>query len=94
MIKYFRQIGWAEGLSLLLLLGVAMPLKYIAGIPEATKVIGAIHGGLFLLYNYVAVQLTAEENWRPQKMLWAFVLSCVPFGTFIFERKFLTPVTS
>lgn len=88
MKKYFRSIGWAEGASLLVLLAIAMPIKYLAGIPEPTKVVGAIHGLLFLAYNAVAFVLKEEENWSNRKLMTAFVLSCVPFGTFIFESRY------
>ena len=86
--KYFRTVGWAEGISLLLLFGVAMPIKYIGGVPEPTKIIGAIHGILFLLYNYLALQLKEDESWPDRKFVAAVVLSCLPFGTFIFESRF------
>ena len=89
----FRYLGWAEGLSLLLLLGIAMPLKYVGGMPGPTSIVGAIHGLLFLLYNSFAVSLGNEEGWPKEKLLAAFLLSGIPFGTFIFERKFLRSET-
>ena len=82
-------MGWIEGISLLLLLFVAMPLKYVWGIPEATKSVGMIHGLLFLAYCFVAYQVKEEANWPIQRMFTAWLLSCIPFGTFIFERKYL-----
>lgn len=54
MIKIFRLIGFLEALSFLILLLIAMPLKYIWGQPEAVKIVGSAHGGLFLLYGFYA----------------------------------------
>ncbi|MCC7460645.1 MAG: DUF3817 domain-containing protein [Proteobacteria bacterium] len=89
MKKGFIITGWLEGVSLLLLFFVAMPLKYIWGQPEMVKMVGMSHGILFILYILGAIMLFSEENWSGKKLGLAFILSCVPFGTFIFERKYL-----
>lgn len=84
MVKTFRIIGLCEGISFLLLLGIAMPLKYMAGIPEAVKFIGWAHGLLFMIYFMAAtvVPLQGGVVWR----LGAMAAGVVPFGPFIFDR--------
>jgi integral membrane protein len=86
-IGRLRILGIAEGISFLLLLGVAMPLKYIGGMAEAVKVPGMLHGILFILYVFVVVQAKAEYSWGIKKTLMALVASVLPFGTFVADAK-------
>jgi integral membrane protein len=90
MIKTFKVLGWLEGVSLLLLLFVAMPLKYMWGMPEYVSVVGSAHGGLFVAYIIGAMIVGEKLGWKVTTLLLAFILSSVPFGTFIFERKHLS----
>lgn len=88
--KIFRIVGWIEGASLLALFFIAMPIKYILGIPEATKLAGSIHGFLFIAYILLAFQTASALKW-PKKILTNAILGAiVPFGTFIFDKKYLT----
>jgi integral membrane protein len=89
MVMYFKMIGWLEGTSLLTLLFIAMPLKYIGHDPMPVRIVGSIHGGLFLLYVGLACFLFDRDNWSRKELVTAWILSVVPFGTFIFERKYL-----
>lgn len=89
MKKYFRMIGVAEALSFLILLGVAMPLKYIWGMAEATRMVGMIHGVLFVAYAYAALMVGRELGWPMSKVIWAWIASMLPFGPLYFDRKFL-----
>lgn len=82
-IGRLRILGIAEGISFLLLLGVAMPLKYMGGMPEAVKVTGMLHGILFILYVLAVFQAKAEYSWSIIKTLLALVASILPFGTFL-----------
>lgn len=80
-------IGIAEGISFLMLLLIAMPLKYFMQIPEAVKYTGWVHGILFVAFIYGAfeVMVVLKKNF-----LWlakAFVAAFVPLGTFIFDRQ-------
>ena len=86
-IKQLRVVGFAEGLSFLLLVFGAMPLKYLAGLPLAVRVVGAIHGGLFLLYLAAAVRAGWGRRWP--FWLWAAVIlaSVVPFGPFLIDPR-------
>ena len=93
--KIFILLGRLEGLSFLFLMFVAVPMKHIMGKPEMVKYGGSIHGGLFLAYCLAAAALSDTQNWDKKKLRMSWILSCVPFGTFIFEKKYmqLTPIT-
>ena len=88
MEKWFRIMGRLEGCSFLLLLLVAMPLKYYAGLPVGVKVMGPIHGVLFLLYCAWAMNMALTQQWPNRKHLLAYVAAVFPFGTFWFERVY------
>jgi len=87
MMKNFIWLGRAEGISLLLLFFVAMPLKYGMGMPEAVRWVGSIHGGLFVAYVAWAAFLTRKLNWGMDMFVQCVIFSSLPFGTFYFERK-------
>lgn len=86
-IKLLRKIGVAEGASFLLLLLVAMPMKYYFGMPLAVKLTGSIHG--FLFVTYVALAYYAKEvyHWPFKRFLLAFVSAWLPLGTFFFDGR-------
>ena len=88
MDQKFKFLGFAEGTSLLLLFGIAMPVKYLFHEPLPVRVVGSIHGFLFIAYVIVATILASREKWSTQTLLTAYVLSTLPFGTFVFESKF------
>ncbi|GGO03551.1 DUF3817 domain-containing protein [Saccharibacillus kuerlensis] len=81
----FKVIGYLEGLSFLLLLLVAMPLKYAAGMDMAVTIVGGAHGALFVLYILAAWHAFIALKWNLKKLLWALVASVLPAGTFVFE---------
>lgn len=81
-----RLVGLLEGVSFLLLLGVAMPLKYLAGMPSAVKYVGWAHGLLFILYVLALGQATAVQLWSPVRAALLFVAAVLPGGTFVAER--------
>ena len=81
----FRIVAFWEGISYLLLLFVAMPLKYGAGIDSAVRIVGMAHGVLFLAYC-LTLALAARRLGARLSVL-AFVLSFVPFGTFWLETR-------
>lgn len=88
-IERFRKVGVAEGISFLLLLGIAMPLKYMFGIPEAVRYIGWAHGILFVWYCYMVILAGQENNWHFGRIFLAFLAALLPFGPFLFDRWFL-----
>lgn len=92
-IGRLRLIGYAEGISLLVLLFIAVPLKYWAGDPSLTKLIGPIHGALFLLFIFNTVSVGVEQQWQFSKTTWKVLVACfLPFGTFYVDRKILSKV--
>lgn len=82
-----RVIGLLEGISYLLLLGIAMPLKYMMDMPQMVSVVGMAHGVLFVLF----VAAVVHVMWVHRKsVLWglgAFIASLVPFGTFVLDAQ-------
>ncbi len=89
-IGRLRILGVLEGTSLILLLFVAVPLKYIWGYPQGSQVIGTIHGALFLLFVINTLSVGVEQNWKFATTTWKVLLACVvPFGTFYIDRKIL-----
>jgi integral membrane protein len=82
-----RAIAFIEGISYLLLLGVAMPLKYFAGIPAVVKTAGWIHGILFMLYLLAVVEVTVRRRCSFALALGALVASLIPFGTFALDAR-------
>ena len=85
--NWFRKVAYAEGVSFLVLLFIAMPLKYFAATPLAVTVAGGLHGVLFIGF-IVLVYLVKEEykkDWR--WLVKAFLASILPFGTFVMDRE-------
>lgn len=82
-----RYVGWAEGLSFLILLGIAMPLKYALDMPGAVKVVGMAHGVLFVLYLAAVAWATIVHRWSILRVLAAFLAAFIPFGPFLFDRR-------
>jgi integral membrane protein len=81
-----RTIAQLEGVSFLLLLLVAMPLKYIVHIGIGVRIVGAVHGVLFLAFAFTLIRISLERKWRWQLVLKMFVLSLVPFGFIAMAR--------
>lgn len=82
-----RLIGIIEGISFLLLLGVAMPLKYAFGMPEAVRVVGMIHGVLFVAFSLVLLLAWIGRALNFRWTLIAFVATLLPFGPFLIDRR-------
>ncbi|MCI0569856.1 MAG: DUF3817 domain-containing protein [Myxococcaceae bacterium] len=80
-----RTIGWIEGASFLILLFIAMPLKYFAGMPLAVKWVGWAHGFLFVLYLMALGHAASEPGWTMRRISLALVASVLPFGPFVFD---------
>ncbi len=89
ILRRFRTIAIAEGISFLVLLFIAMPLKYFADMPMAVKVVGWAHGVLFIGYWVAAVPLFTKLKWEVERIIGLGLASILPFGTFVLERKWL-----
>jgi integral membrane protein len=87
-----RIIALLEGISFLLLLGIAMPLKYMAGQPGAVRMVGMAHGLLFILYVFYVIRIQADVKWSVKQTVLALVASVVPFGTFYADAKLFRTV--
>ena len=88
MIPIFKIVSFLEGLSYILLLFIATPIKYLQGDPTYVKWLGMPHGILFVAYIILAVMLKYELNWNFKKFAIVCALSLIPFGTF-FVGKYL-----
>lgn len=83
----FRVIGIMEGISYLVLLGIAMPLKYLLDVPLAVKIAGSLHGLLFVLYVIALAHVTLKKRWSTLKVAGAFLASLLPFGNFVLDAR-------
>jgi len=86
-VKTFGLLNTVEGYSYITLLFIAMPIKYLLGYPIAVKIVGMIHGLLFiafLIYLYLAWE---EKKWSLKENIIFFVASLIPFGTFFTKKK-------
>jgi integral membrane protein len=89
-----RLVGILEGISLLVLLGIAVPFKYWYHDPSLVKGIGPVHGLFFLLYVFNAFSVRVEQGWRFKTTTWKVLLACmIPFGTFYIDRKILMQIS-
>lgn len=85
-VKKFRVASFVEGLSYLILLFVAMPIKYLGGNPIPVKIVGMTHGLLFFLFIFFLYMAASEHKWSKKFSLFAFVSSLVPFGMFFLDK--------
>lgn len=76
-----------EGISYVVLLGIAMPLKYLFDYPLAVKVVGWAHGVLFMLYVTLLVMCWIKYKWTFGRVFFYFVASLLPVVPFFVERK-------
>jgi integral membrane protein len=86
-IGRFRVMGFIEGASLLVLLFIAMPLKYWAGLPEVVSVVGALHGAFFISYLLIIAYTTFKIRWSILWALSAVIVAFIPFGNIILDSK-------
>lgn len=84
---HLRVSGLTEGISYLLLLAVAMPLKYYAGFPEAVRFVGMLHGILFIWFMISIIWARYSLSLSVKHAFMAFIASLVPFGTFYIDNK-------
>lgn len=85
-----RLLGFLEGISLLVLLVIAVPAKYAFDNPALVKMIGPVHGLLFLLFIFNTLSVGVEQQWTFRHTTWKVLVACfIPFGTFYIDRKIL-----
>lgn len=86
-LNVLRLLALLEGISYLVLLGIAMPLKYYYDKPNAVKIVGMAHGILFVLYCINLLIVHVKFKWNIGKTIGAFIASLIPFGTFYADKK-------
>lgn len=89
MKNIFRIVSLFEGVSYLLLLFIATPIKYLQGDASYVKMLGMPHGILFMLYVILAFMLKKEMNWDNKTLGIVLLASILPFGTFYIDKKYL-----
>lgn len=89
MKNVFRIISFLEGVSYLLLLLIAVPIKYFQGDAYYVKILGMPHGILFMLYIVLAIVLTKQMKWNLKSLGIVLLASILPFGTFYVDKKYL-----
>ncbi len=92
-IGRLRIVGFLEGVSLLILIFIAVPMKYYFENPSLSKTLGPIHGALFLLFIFNTLSVGIEQNWKFKTTTWKVILACfIPFGTFYIDKKILSKI--
>ena len=86
-VRRLRAVALVEGVSFLVLLGIAMPLTYAAGMPIAVKIVGWIHGVLFVLFSAALVLAMRAQRWPLRRSAGIFLAGLLPFGPFVIDRS-------
>ena len=86
-IKSLRAIGFLEGISFLLLLFIAMPMKYVWGNPILVKYVGMGHGVLFIAFLVILFVVKKKKKWSLKMFILGLMASILPFGPFVFDHK-------
>ena len=90
-IGRLRLIAFLEGISLLVLVGIAVPVKYALHDPSVVRLMGPLHGALFLFFIMNTISVGVEQRWKFRETTWKVLIACViPFGTFYVDRKILS----
>jgi len=89
MLNIFRITAFLEGLSYILLLFIATPIKYLGNDPQYVKMLGMPHGLLFVAYIALAIVLRSTYKWDNKTFAIILVASLIPFGTFYVDKKYL-----
>lgn len=94
-IGRLRLLGFMEGISLLILLFVAVPLKYIYHNPHLSTILGPVHGAIFVFFMINTLSLGVEQKWKFKTTTWKIVVACfIPFGTIYIDYKIFRKLTS
>lgn len=86
-IQTLRAVGFLEGMSFLLLLFIAMPMKYLMDNPILVKYVGMGHGVLFIVFLVVLFVVCEKQKWALNVFILGLIASILPFGPFVFDRK-------
>jgi integral membrane protein len=86
-LRFYRTLAYVVGVGLLVLVLVAMPLKYFADRPALVAIVGPLHGFLYMVYLVAAVNLAFRARWSPVKTVLVMLAGTIPFVSFVAERK-------
>jgi integral membrane protein len=86
-LKALRLVAFLEGMSFLLLLLIAMPLKYVWDMKLGVRILGPVHGLLFVAFLGAVWHAGLERDWPLRRYVWALVASLIPGGTFVLDRS-------
>ncbi len=86
-VAFLRVTALLEAVSYLVLLGIAMPLKYVWGLPLAVRVAGSIHGALFVVLCFALLRVLQQTDWPLRRAAQVFVASLVPIVPFLMDRQ-------
>ena len=93
-INIFRVVAFLEGLSYILLLFIATPIKYLLDDAQYVKLLGMPHGLLFIAYIILAIMIKPELRWNSKQFTLVLLASILPFGTFYIDYKYLKSVNN
>lgn len=92
-IGWLRILGFLEGTTLIVLVFVAVPMKWIWNNPSLVKSLGPVHGTIFLLFVALLFAVAKQQNWQFKTTTWKLLLACfIPFGTFYVDSKILSKI--
>lgn len=94
LLPTFRLVALLEGVSYILLLFIATPVKYLANDPQYVKLLGMPHGLLFIAYVVMAVLISKDMQWNNRTLWIVLIASIIPFGTFYIDKKYLKTVNA
>ena len=86
-LLFFRGMAYTVGVGLLILVLVAMPLKYLGDSEGLIRVVGPLHGFLYMVYLVATVNLAFKARWTPVKMVLVMLAGTIPFVSFVVERR-------
>lgn len=92
LLNIFRMVALLEGVSYILLLFIATPVKYLLDDPQYVKLLGMPHGLLFMAYITLAFMMKKDFSWNNSQFGIILLASIIPFGTFYVDRKYLKPL--
>ena len=86
IVDVLRIVAFIEGISYVVLLAIAMPLKYAAGMPQAVRITGSVHGALFVLFCLLLLQAFLSARWKFSFAANVFASAVIPLGTFFMDK--------
>lgn len=86
-LKALRTLSFVEGVSTLVLFGIAMPMKYLLQMPSAVRIVGSLHGALFVALALMLFVAVKRVPIRMSMAITGILAAIVPFGPFVFDRK-------